>query len=131
MVALKIECAGASTSTPPRQEPFQAVLYLVMPPTVIIPAMSRPRIAGKRSIMPDDPHPPSMLFAATTKRKRFPFGSGLPAASTPPIMSVIFFSTDAYVTIPGEDLLVALRVSSTQPLMLMIAVRKFGEAGCH
>jgi hypothetical protein len=60
-----------------------------------------------------------------------PFGSGRPAASTPAIISRIFFSTAAYGTTLRAEPLVAVRRSSTQPLMFTMPVRNVGEVGSH
>src|SRR5207244_5550907 len=86
---------GARISTPPRHAPVHQLLSAVIPPTVITPSIERPSTAGKRSTTPPRPQPLSMLFPATTKRNCFPFGSGLPFASTPATISRIFFSTAA------------------------------------
>src|SRR5437764_3534986 len=98
-MAGKTLSAGPSNSTAsPLQDPDQNTFSLVMPPTVIKPAIEGPSTDGKRITSLLGPHcprlPPAVVGAAelpapTTNRNRFPFGSGFPAASTPPTMSRI------------------------------------------
>ena len=127
IVALNTPSDGARISRPPRHAPGHQLFSAVIPPTVITPSIARPSTAGKRSTTPPRPQPLSMLFPATTKRNFFPFGSGLPFASTPATISRIFFSTMANGT--GVASGTPCSRSSTQPLMFTTAVRNFGVAG--